>query len=187
MGSSPPRSFQFIDLLGELAALGGQRLDFLLHLSCQTLRLIHLKTKCLVLSLKGLEFCAKLSLPISDAAPLNAGQERQRGENDDGDNHPRPVPWLFLQVLQVLFSRHIQLGHLSGILPTRPEDCQSFSVLRRSDPLGYNLAQELMLFSTLAHHFQQYVGALNYMRKVRLRPELHPGPHQDALRLLAEW
>ncbi len=46
---------------------------------------------------------------------------------------------------------------------------------------------EAPLFSALAHRFERYVGALNYMRKVHLRPELHPGPHQNALRYLAEW
>lgn len=49
------------------------------------------------------------------------------------------------------------------------------------------LRPEAPLFSTLAHCFEQYVGALNYLRSVHLRPELYPGPCQDALRLLAEW
>lgn len=321
--SAPRPALQFINLLGEIASLRAQRLNFLLHLPRQTLSLLHLKTKRFVLPLKGLELRAKLSLPISGAPPLNPSQERQRGQNDDGDNSPRPAPRLFLQILQALFPGHIELGAPSRILPARPEGCQSFSALRGSDTLGYNSRNELMadlslkrffdrvirlsfadlglrgepvaehlsalltrfarteqlyairgargerletvaellieiqrawdfqapdfdpfreravrqqigdytlfmtgvfrehvervaavgyylregkrayqvvseidrsalrpeapLFSTLADRFERYVGALNYVRKVHLRPELYPGPHQDTLRLLAEW
>ena len=43
------------------------------------------------------------------------------------------------------------------------------------------------LFAALAGGFENYAGALTYMKKVYLRPELHPAPYQPFLRLLAEW
>jgi len=43
------------------------------------------------------------------------------------------------------------------------------------------------LFAALAGGFENYAGALTYMKKVHLRPELCPAPYQPLLRLLTEW
>lgn len=49
------------------------------------------------------------------------------------------------------------------------------------------LKSHALLFAALAGGFESYAGALTYMKKVHLRPELHPAPYQPLLRLLTEW
>ena len=49
------------------------------------------------------------------------------------------------------------------------------------------LKAEARLFAALADRFERYATALQYMKRVYLRPAESPGPFQPALRLIKEW
>lgn len=46
---------------------------------------------------------------------------------------------------------------------------------------------EAELYAALSEQFEQYVGALTYLRKVYLRPGLHEGPVATLIRDLETW
>jgi len=82
-----------------------------------------------------------------------------------------------------LFREHVERRSAVGYYVR--EGKRSYDVVSKIDRSA--LRPEAPLFSALADRFERYAGALHYMRKVHLRPELHPGPLQDTLRHLAEW
>jgi hypothetical protein len=49
------------------------------------------------------------------------------------------------------------------------------------------LHPDASVFSTLAHEFERYAGALTYMKRVYLRPAAAPPAVQPVLRLMTEW
>ncbi len=82
-----------------------------------------------------------------------------------------------------LFREHVERAAAVGYYVR--EGKRAYHVVSEIDRSA--LRPEAPLFSTLAERFERYAGALNYMRKVRLCPELAPSPYQDTFRHLTEW
>lgn len=82
-----------------------------------------------------------------------------------------------------LFREHVERGATVGYYIQ--EGKRAYRLVSEIDRSA--LRPEAPLFSTLADRFERYAGALNYLRKVHLRPELHRTPYHDTFRHLAEW